>query len=42
MVAEISEIGDTVSSPLKKGTGSEPGSERTCENDTREVPVPLF
>ena len=30
------------SSPLKKGTGSEPSSEKTRENDAREVPVPLF
>ena len=28
--------------PLKRGTGSEPRSEKTCENNGREVPVPLF
>ncbi len=27
---------------MKKGTGSEPRSENTRENDGREVPVPLF
>ena len=30
------------SSRLKKGTGSEPRSERTGENNGREVPVPLL
>ena len=32
----------TASSPLKKGTGSEPRSENLRENNGREVPVPLF
>ena len=30
------------SSPLKKGTGFEPRSEKTCEDNGREVPVPFF
>ena len=30
------------SSPLKKGTGSEPRSEKSRENNCCEVPVPLF
>ena len=34
--------GGGVNSPLKKGTGSEPRSEKTRENNGREVPVPLF
>ncbi len=33
---------DGPSSPLKKGTGSEPTSENPAKNDGREVPVPLF
>ena len=33
---------DTLSSPLKKGTGSELASENPAENDGREVPVPFF
>jgi hypothetical protein len=32
----------TASSPLKKGTGSEPASENAVKNNDREVPVPFF
>ena len=36
------ESAGSASSPLKKGTGSEPRSEKTRDNNGREVPVPLF
>ena len=41
MVGPLS-LWERVSSPLKKGTGSELNSEGPVENNSREVPVPLF